>query len=882
MEETELDGEDQRPNAELKVSARVLVQLGEELVTDAEQAILECVKNAYDADSPGCKILIRTKALGSFEQEDRASRLLDFREDAENVQVKFMRKNKELDVSDDWRSEKVVEAGDVVSRRLDWTGHITIEDTGDGIATDKLRGSWLTISGSSKRSAEGMQKKKTNKGRTPLGDKGVGRLGSMKLGDILEVVTSTDENQPLASALFRWADCERAATVDEIPVFVKTDLPNPERFKGTRVSVYGLKNVGQWANGAAALKLSLATLVSPFEAKAQFPVTVDVDHDKTSLVTVTETLLARAVADFQFHWHTGLDGQPELQCVARFRERLFRAANGSSKAQKQKSNDVFGNDEGTKFLEWLSDPTRLKRYKVTPRPSPEWFVEVRQTIPWSNIKTGGRDVKAEDPGPFSAAFYYFNLRDFSTDEPTEITPTDSEADTEAAAGLGIDRATIKRMAGISILRDGFRVRSQGDWLRLAEAMTTGSTYQLRVHNTLGYFALTGEHNYKLVEKSDRESFVENDAFRGFNAIALECRTFANEALEAVRRAMDKYASQVVPAMAKRPPTPERSFDVVEDSVESAAAAKQDVQSVVATLEQGLGLVERQAGTHATDLLKTALQKAQTVQRNLDAGGQASSAVRMLRQEFSDNKERMLSLYESAAVGLSARGLAHELRTHIVEIRRRVVGIETLVKEGRADDKTVARHTRSIRAACASITSAAAIIDPLLPRTRTIKESIDLFDFVTQYKENRAGALEREGISFEIRGEAGQAIAKINRGRLLAVLDNLIRNSVYWLRRGADVLDIKRPKRIRVEITTTGFSVADSGPGIEPNYEDSIFDMFISAKPAAERGQGLGLFISTQLLAADGCNISLSVDKNQDGRRYKFIVNLGPVMQRGNK
>jgi hypothetical protein len=27
----------------------VLVQLGSELVTDAEQAILECVKNAYDA-----------------------------------------------------------------------------------------------------------------------------------------------------------------------------------------------------------------------------------------------------------------------------------------------------------------------------------------------------------------------------------------------------------------------------------------------------------------------------------------------------------------------------------------------------------------------------------------------------------------------------------------------------------------------------------------------------------------------------------------------------------------------------------------------------------------------------------------------------------------
>lgn len=874
-----MDEQNQRPD-EIKVSARVLIQLGEELVTDAEQAILECVKNAYDADSPGCKILIRTKASGFFEQEDRASRLLNFHKDAENVRVFFTNGDEKLTFSG--RNTKSVEASDIVRRRLDWTGYITIEDTGDGIAAEMLRRSWLTISGSYKRSAEGKQKTKTRLGRTPLGDKGVGRLGSMKLGDILKVETSTGEDQPLASAVFRWADCEKAETIDQIPVFVETDLPNPDRFKGTRVSVYGLKNVGQWANGAAALKLSLATLVSPFEAKVQFPVTVDVDHDKTSLVTVTETLLARAVADFQFKWQIGPSGIPELQCIARFRERLFRAAIGSSRAQKLKSNEVFGIDDGAGFLEWLSDPTRLKRYKVIPRPSPDWFVEVTQTIPWPNIKASGQDVKAEDPGSFSAAFYYFNLRDFTADESVDTAPTDSEVDAEAVAGLGIDRATIKRMAGISILRDGFRVRSQGDWLRLAEAMTTGSTYQLRVHNTLGYFALTGEHNYKLVEKSDRESFVENDAYRGFNAIALECRTFANESLEAVRRAMDKYATQIVPGAINRPPTAERSFDVVETTVESAAAAKQDAESIVAALEHGLGLVERQDGAGATGVLKAALQKAQVVQRNLDKGTQASSAMRMLRQEFTDSKERMLSLYESAAVGLSARGLAHELRTHIVEIRRRIVGIEELVKGGRADVKSIAQHTRPIRAACASITSAAAIIDPLLPRTRTIKESIDLFDFVSQYKENRTGALGREGIDFEIRGEAGKAIAKINRGRLLAVLDNLIRNSVYWLRRGTEVLEIKRQKRIRVEITSTGFTVADSGPGVDPNYEDSIFEMFISAKPAAERGQGLGLFISTQLLAADGCNISLSADKNQDGRRYKFVVNLGSVMQGGGK
>ena len=872
--------EEKTLNAELKVSARVLVQLGEELVTDAEQAILECVKNAYDADSPGCKIVIRSDESGTIQQRATAQRLLKFREDAENVSLSFTdSEGKALEVDDNWQIRGVVKPTDVVQRRLNWTGRITIEDSGDGIAPEKLRKTWLTISGSYKRAGEGKQKATTPKGRTPLGDKGVGRLGSMKLGDILKVETSTGVNQPLATAVFRWADCEKAVTVDEIPVFVKTDEPNLERFKGTRVSIYGLKSIRQWANGAPALKLSLASLVSPFEAKAQFPVTVDVDNDKTSLVAVTESLLARAVAEFHFTWQLGPKDVPELRCVARFQSRLFRADVRSSKNQKQLSDTVFGHDDGAGFLNWLSDDKRLKRYKIVPRPSPECFVEFTQTITWPNIKTSGLNV--ENPGDFSAAFYYFNLRDFSTDVKTDAMPTDSEADASAAAGLGIDRSTIRRMAGISILRDGFRVRSQGDWLKLAEGMTTGSTYQLRVHNTLGYFALTGEHNFKLVEKSDRESFVENDAYRGFNAIAMACRTFANESLEAVRREMIKYEAQCVP-VAGRPSTIERSFDAVEVAVQSAAAAKKEAQTIVSELQHGLGLLEQKEGQSATKVLKNALRTVQALQRNLDDRAHSSGSVRMLRQDFSDSKERMLSLYESAAVGLSARCLAHELRTHMVEIRRRIVSIEDLVKNGSADERSVSRHARSIRAACASITSAAAIIDPLLPRTRTIKDEIDLFNFVTEYKENRKGSLEREGIDFEINGKTGKAIAKINRGRLLAVLDNLTRNSVYWLRRGADVLEIKRPKHIRVDINLSGFTLSDSGPGIDPDYEDSIFDMFVSAKPAAERGQGLGLFISLQLLAADGCSISLSTDRNQEGRRHKFIVDLGNVIQGGKK
>ena len=47
------------------ISAAVVKQLGEELVTDEVTALMELVKNAYDADATWVKIAINTKGVYS-------------------------------------------------------------------------------------------------------------------------------------------------------------------------------------------------------------------------------------------------------------------------------------------------------------------------------------------------------------------------------------------------------------------------------------------------------------------------------------------------------------------------------------------------------------------------------------------------------------------------------------------------------------------------------------------------------------------------------------------------------------------------------------------------------------------------------------------------
>lgn len=847
---------------QLKVGAHVLVQLGSELVTDVEQAILECVKNSYDADAPGCLVEIATRETDTRIEQGPAERLLKFTRPFETVDVTISR----VDGMPLERPEEVT-AAELVQRRLTYTGRLTIEDHGVGLDPRQLRDSWLVISQSSKRNNEGGKKQKTKAGRTPLGDKGLGRLGSMKLGDILLIETATSANVPISTAQFRWTDCETAQTVDEIPVHVSEE-PNGDGFKGTRVSVLGLRDINEWRRKDRIFDLtrSLAKLISPFETTSTFPVKITLDGVDQSLVTITDEVLRRAIAEFHFTWDDS-SGEPLLFAEARFRKRLFTSKR--SKKLEERTRLVFEADDGVAFAQYLPTDRRVAAYDnpIVTLTGP-WFVQLSRTFKWKDIQpTTGAAI--ENPGPFKGEFYFFHFDNLD------------DQDDSAAAGIGIDRNLIKSMSGISILRDGFRVRSQGDWLELSAGMTSGSTYNMRVDNTVGYFALTGEDNYRLVEKSDREGFVEDATYRGFLQIARTCRNFANDALESARRALDEYAKQVrLPKDSPVAPTAEGSLQVVEENLRSALEAKSAAAELASELQTQIDTIASSksdgAMGHALRVATAAVKAINQVKTKLSTSKFPELDLIRLKQELDDRNERALLLLESAAVGLSARGLAHELRTHLTEIRRHTDSIEKLLKKANANPEVAIANLRAIRGSCSAIISAAALIDPMLPKTRSVKELIDLRTLVERYIKTREATLDGAGIKTVISGAA--RTVRANRPRIIQVVDNLVRNSIYWLRRGEATGITRRPKQINFNLTEFGFIISDTGPGVDPKYEETLFDIFVSAKPERDGGQGLGLFITKQLLQLDGCDIELLNPRNENGRRYMFAVNLSPLVK----
>lgn len=834
---------DQR--GQLRVGAHVLVQLGSELVTDVEQALLECVKNAYDADSPGCSISIDTRAVGEIEDIGAAGELAQFKEPAENVTLEFLSSEGE-------RIRGKLRPDQQIRRQLRYRGRIQIEDKGTGISFEDLSKSWLVISASIKRQNQDGPKKKTSLGRTPLGDKGLGRLGTMKLGDILLVESATDPKADISSAWFRWADCEQARTIDEIPVSLSR-THNAHGFRGTRVSILGLKDIEEWQREDRLTEItrSLARLISPFEAASTFPVTVELDGGEQSLALVTEALLARAVADFQFEWKN-VDGKAVLIARARVSRRLLTSQR--TKALRERTERVFEQDGGKAFAAYLKGSRRISGYynsKIDP--DDVWFAEIEHHYTGSDLLKQSKH-SVQNPGAFSGAFYFFHFVGDDADRAG------------AVAGTGANLRLVRELAGISILRDGFQVRNRGDWLSLSAGMTSGSTYNMRPENTLGFFALTGEKNFRLVEKSDREGFVDNPALRGFMSVARTCRDFANDALVNVRRSLDEYDKELrEKAIEENEPSSKSDFAQVGSIIEASLS----VGKVASTLAKEISELAEPDGD--TPIRRELIQTLAAEIRDLSSpseelGGEPTKLLDRIESEVEESRARAIALVESAAAGLASRGLTHELRAHLAEIRHNVRALE----QGGASARDWLSRLTSIRRSCAAIAHAASQVDPLIPRSREVKQKFGALGAVRQYFDSRSDLYSSLNINVDVSGD--EIDVRMNEARLLQVIDNLVRNSVFWLGQ----LPKNRKREIVVRATNRGLTFADNGPGIDPLVEETLFDLFVTTRQQEEGGQGLGLFIASELLAFDNCNIALLPDRNKSKRRYKFIIDLTAV------
>jgi signal transduction histidine kinase len=814
----------------LRIDARVVRQLGAELITDPEQALLELIKNSYDADADRCRVVIDTTTQSAF----RAGKRVADDQTSSSQPVEHLR------------------------------GKITVEDDGPGTTIADILDRWLVISASEKRPDIGGAKKTTKKGRTPLGDKGIGRLGTMRLGDCVQFISRPKgSDKPAEGVEFCWSEFEKVHTLEQVPVQELSDTPS----KGfsTRVQIEGLYEPEHWrSDDQSDLQARISKLISPFTEKQPLRVAIKIDSRDIELQRLLSDLELYATARHTFSFARRPNGTHFLTLKSDIAGELF-GKNWST----QRGEEFF------KFLTKKDPRFGLDRTTAAQKPKARWIYSISRNLDCSEFKDF--DPSAY-PGDFSGRIYSVSFSAL----PTSV---DNNPDTdEDSPGTGITppsgslKSLFQKLAGVNIYRDGFGVRIDPDWLEMSAGVTSGkSWYGLRRTNTIGHLDISSLYNAVLIEKSDREGFVDTPAWRQFLLIAKKLRDEINTIYEVLRRRFnDSYKAQQ-PGRAEKqsPDTAIKTLSSEARYAQSVRAALANQQKVLARAAQLADQIKGPSARAAHSFKADAARALKTVHDLIarDTEANTAEAVSLLREELQTLRSQVRTAYDFIAAGMAAETLAHEVHPLLDRASELVQTAERATRRNGLEKATT--DLQSARSYIRLVGKQLSALNPMLKIYRETKDTIRLPDFLTDYQEYVGRRLSDEQINLNVDVKRAFSV-HFPRGRLMQVIDNLVRNSEYWLRTPLARKAVPKPQ-ITIQVAKPIISIWDNGIGVKPEIEDRVFDMFVSDKPR-ETGRGLGLYITREILLRYGCEITLADHRNTHDRRYRFDIDLSPIAQ----
>lgn len=394
--------------------ARLLLQLGDQLIRSESIALLELIKNSYDAYASTVRV-----SMKNITQPDK--------------------------------------------------GEIVIEDDGSGMDADIIKDIWMQPGSDYKFKIIQSLKTSCQNERIPIGEKGIGRFGAHKLGHKISLVSKMAGKKEV-SLKINWRDFEKDDLLKNIKVSI-IERDSPRHFKskktGTRIVIKDLKNT--WTRGAIReLYRAVNSLSSPFDSIDSFKVYFSIDKQEwlSGLLSfkdiknyalyyadasIEDSVIRELTYEFR-PWDTmnKLQGRPKVLENVRMVERIY--------------------DENTHKYKWKD--LNLSNYKIG---------KIRL-----KILIFDRDYKILSLGV-----------------------TDKKGFREYLDSNG----------GVRVFRNGIRVYDYGeprnDWLNLDIMRVNQPGETISNNIVIGAVYLDRKLSTDLIEKTNREGFVENEAYLKF-------------------------------------------------------------------------------------------------------------------------------------------------------------------------------------------------------------------------------------------------------------------------------------------------------------------------------------------------------------------------------
>lgn len=398
-----------------KMTARVLAHLGEDLIKDESIALLELVKNSYDAGATKCVVDFNFDIFGSLIE-------------------------------------------------------ISISDNGSGMSLDTIENIWLVIGTDNKKNRLISHRQ----GRLPLGEKGIGRLGVHKLGNDIKLYSKhSDENEVYVS--IDWSKLAESKDIDDFKIDYgySSDSHFFDKQIGTKIIVRNLK--GEWnRRKLRSVFRDLTTLNSPFSEKSDsFEVVVSSNSNVFSGLPNLEAIKNAGL----YYGHCTLEGSIITEFSYEFKP--------WNVLDKIKSRSLTALDEYEKVLIHNVE-IETETGKVVKR-------EKRLDLNEYNIGRVQFDVIMYEKD--SSVFSLLNIEKKGLND------------------------YLKENSGIRVYRDNMRVFDYGepgnDWLSIDKRRLSRSGGSISNSLLLGSVMLDRISSYGLREKTNREGFIEDEAYFAF-------------------------------------------------------------------------------------------------------------------------------------------------------------------------------------------------------------------------------------------------------------------------------------------------------------------------------------------------------------------------------
>ncbi|MCO6161228.1 sensor histidine kinase [Flavobacterium sp. NRK F7] len=817
------------------ITPHIVKQLGEQLVPDEITALLELIKNSYDADASYVTIEINT--TGQYLKEDLA----------------YPNHN----------------------------GFIVVEDDGFGMSENTILKSWLVISYSGKREFK-EKGSKTPEGRTPLGDKGLGRLSTQRLASICEIFTN--ENSKTGTHLaFDWKDFETEERLSHVKI--QSDTFNPKKPNGTKLILSNIKYSEAW-NGPNLEKFKgqVSQLISPYKENRPFEVYISVNGISIDLEKSNEQLRDLATSRFKFKF----DGK----------NLIIEGKSKLSKFRGNKKEEFFkflAHDNGKKFGEFLK--VKFPEYKLST--DKDYFLEFEQSFSFELdiprlqtivVQDNNRDktIKA-NPGPFEGIIDEFNF---------DTWMSENEEVKDIFGQLSNYRSFAQNQSGIKIFRNGFAVLPYGidgqDWLKLSESQTKTTFYDIRPSNVIGYFAIDESENRNLKEKTDRQGFISNPYSTNFYSLAYFIRDKINEYQRSIRRRYDdflkEYATENTGIQTVTQSFNElNSISTSSDAVINQVATTQIVlnetvseQEVIVDEVENNPLFSSDENKKEYEKAKKLLERLKKVQevfekfeKIVEKTKNLKDIINILEPKIRILEEQLDDFSELASLGLTAESVSHEFASIAERLSEKAAYYSNKLKSKQLTDSDIYVLMEYINSTVNGLKIQLKHLDPALKYNKEKRNSISLSNLFLEEKEYYSNRFKKNEIDFSIKTINNFSI-KINKGKFIQIVDNLLNNSEFWLIEKKQNEPNFKPE-ISITIDSPWVYISDNGYGITPSIENQIFEPFVTTKPKG-KGRGLGLFIVQQLLDSSGCSITLEPEKNKLNRKYIFAINLSNIIE----